>query len=123
MIGVNISLFHPFQALSIILVILAFMAIGALGDRRIPRGRVRNGRRSGSRQEQRQGRDGHLLPTGGIDFSGCTTDPDTGFCCVEVEESVTTVKRDPILECTHKNEEKCHYTYVTQFEPTAEEVC
>ena len=97
------------------------MAIGALGDRRIPR--ARNGRRSGLRQQPRRGRDGHLLLNGGIDFSGCTPDPDTGFCCVEVEETVTTVKRDPILECTHKNEEKCHYTYVTQFEPTAEEVC
>ena len=26
-------------------------------------------------------------------------------------------------ECTHKNVEKCHYTYVTQFTPTQEEVC
>ena len=63
------------------------------------------------------------LPSGGIDFSGCVTDPDTGFCCVEAEETVQTVKRDPILECTHRNEEKCHYTYITQFSPTAEEVC
>ena len=31
--------------------------------------------------------------------------------------------KDPILECTHKNVEKCHYTYVTQFNPTQEEVC
>ena len=36
---------------------------------------------------------------------------------------MTTLKKDPILECTHKNVEKCHYTYVTQFEPTSEEVC
>ena len=27
------------------------------------------------------------------------------------------------MECTHKNVEKCHYTYVTQFSPTQEEVC
>ena len=27
------------------------------------------------------------------------------------------------MECTHKNVEKCHYTYVTQFTPTQEEVC
>ena len=31
--------------------------------------------------------------------------------------------KEPILECTHKNVEKCHYTYVTQFSPVQEEVC
>jgi hypothetical protein len=61
--------------------------------------------------------------SGGIDFSGCEEDPDTGLCCVDKEETVTTVKKDPILECTHKNTEQCHYTYVTQFSPTQEEVC
>ena len=60
---------------------------------------------------------------GGVDFSGCQTDPETGFCCVEKEETVTTLSKDPILECTHKNVEKCHYTYVTQFEAAQEEVC
>jgi len=60
---------------------------------------------------------------GGIDFSGCTTDPDSGLCCVEKTESVTTLKKDPILECTHKNTEQCHYTYITKFKPSQEEVC
>merc|ERR1712025_1567391 len=60
---------------------------------------------------------------GGIDFSGCQEDPETGLCCVEKEEQVTTLKKDPILECTHKNTEQCHYTYVTQFKPSQEEVC
>ena len=27
------------------------------------------------------------------------------------------------MECTHKDVEKCHYTYVTQFSATQEEVC
>ena len=36
---------------------------------------------------------------------------------------MTTIKKDPILECTHKNTKQCHYTYVTQFTPTQEEVC
>ena len=103
------------------------MAIGTSGDKIIrrqrPNSRPRGGRtRNNFQQPFRQGRQG-LTQTGGIDFSGCITDPDTGFCCVETEESVTTLKRDPILECTHKQVEKCHYTYVTQFEPTAEEVC
>jgi hypothetical protein len=60
---------------------------------------------------------------GGIDFSGCEEDPDTGLCCVDKEETVTTLKKDPILECTHKNTEQCHYTYVTKFSPSQEEVC
>jgi len=74
--------------------------------------------------------DGQLARTGrqeavqgGIDFSGCTTDADTGLCCVEKTEEVTTLKKDPILECTHKNTEQCHYTYVTKFKPSQEEVC
>merc|ERR1711892_51056 len=60
---------------------------------------------------------------GGIDFSGCQKDPETGLCCIEKEEQVTTLKKDPILECVHKNTEQCHYTYVTQFKPSQEEVC
>jgi len=60
---------------------------------------------------------------GGIDFSGCTEDPDTGLCCVEKEEEITTLKKEPILECTHKNVEQCHYTYVTKFKPSQEQVC
>ena len=59
---------------------------------------------------------------GGIDFSGCQEDPDTGLCCVEKEETVTSLEKEPILECTHKNVEQCHYTYVTQFTPSQEEV-
>ena len=88
---------------------------------------------------------------GGVDFTSCVTDPDTGFCCVDKLEQVkrtlqkvvnltvwlnhirkilmfhnilqtTTIEKDPILECTHKNREQCHYTYVTQFTPSQEEV-
>merc|ERR1712212_1362719 len=60
---------------------------------------------------------------GGVDFSGCVTDPDTGLCCMEKEETVTSLEKMPILECTHKNTEQCRYTYVTQFKPSQEEVC
>ena len=38
------------------------------------------------------------------------------------EEEVDTIVKEPVLECTHKNVEKCHYTYVTQFTPAKEEV-
>jgi hypothetical protein len=68
-----------------------------------------------SRQAQSQ--------VGAIDFSGCQNDPDTGFCCIEKEETVQSIQKDPILECTHKKIEKCHYTYVTQFTAAQEEVC
>jgi len=59
----------------------------------------------------------------GVDFSGCVTDPTTGLCCVEKLEETNTLQKDPILECTHKNTEQCHYTYVTEFRPSQEEVC
>jgi len=78
--------------------------------------------RSVSTQQPRAGRQ-ETEVQGGVDFSGCVTDPDTGFCCVEKEETVTSLEKEPILECTHKNTEQCHYTYVTQFTPTQEEVC
>jgi hypothetical protein len=43
--------------------------------------------------------------------------------CVIKEESVETLSKDPILECKHKNIEKCHYTYITYFKPAQEEAC
>ena len=61
--------------------------------------------------------------SGGIDFTGCVTNQDTGLCCIEKTESVSSLKKEPILECTHKNTEQCHYTYVTQFKPSVEEIC
>ena len=73
-------------------------------------------------QAPRSGRQEEQI-SGGIDFSGCEEDPDTGLCCVEKEETVTSLEKEPILECTHKNVEQCHYTYVTQFTPSQEEVC
>jgi len=71
----------------------------------------------------RQGRQEGGAGGGAIDFSGCEQDPETGLCCVFKEEEVSTIKKDPILECTHKNTEQCHYTYVTLFTPSQEEVC
>merc|ERR1712222_94337 len=72
--------------------------------------------RSVSPQQPRVGRQ-ETGVQGGVDFSGCVTDPDTGFCCVEKEETVTSLEKEPILECTHKNTEQCHYTYVTKLPP------
>jgi len=72
-----------------------------------------------SRQARQQGE----AVQGGVDFSGCVTDPETGLCCVDKLSEVTSIEKEPILECTHKNTEQCHYTYVTQFQPSQEEVC
>ena len=72
----------------------------------------------------REGRQkGDTKVQGGIDFTGCQNDPKTGFCCIEKDEEITSLQKDPILECKHKNIEKCHYTYVTQFDTAQEEVC
>jgi len=74
-------------------------------------------------QLSRSGRQEGDAVQGGIDFSGCEQDPETGLCCVEKEETVTSLEKEPVLECTHKNVEQCHYSYVTTFSPTQEEVC
>jgi hypothetical protein len=74
------------------------------------------GRRESLQRSRRQ------IP-GGVDFAGCQTEPETGLCCVDKEETVTSLEKEPILECTHKDIEQCHYTYVTQFSSVPEEVC
>merc|ERR1712037_853703 len=82
----------------------------------------RSGRHNHNQRRESLQRSRRQIP-GGIDFSGCEEDPETGLCCVEKEETVTSLEKEPILECTHKNVEQCHYTYVTQFTPSQEEVC
>ena len=54
------------------------------------------------KQLARGGRQDGGIP-GGVDFSGCVQDQNTGLCCVDKIEEVTTLQKDPILECTHKN--------------------
>merc|ERR1712172_295221 len=105
--------------------IALLLAIFALASGDLVR-QGRRGRRLGGRR-QRQGRqeaeESAAEIQGGVDFSGCVDDEETGLCCVEKEETIKTIQKDPILECTHKNVEKCHYTYVTQFTPAQEEAC
>ena len=94
---------------------MAIVAL-ALGDKAPPKNRPTG-------HEIRNGRQNNLEVQGGVDFSQCKVDQDSGLCCVEKEETVKTLQKDPILECTHKTIEKCHYTYITQFSPAQEEVC
>ena len=39
------------------------------------------------------------------------------------EDTIETLAKEPVLECVHKDIEKCHYTYITQFSPTQQEEC
>ena len=59
---------------------------------------------------------------GGIDFSTATTSAD-GSLCVTREDTIETVVNDPVLECSHEEEEKCHLTYITYYKPTQNEIC
>ena len=59
---------------------------------------------------------------GGVDFSQATRTAD-GRLCVIKEDTIETISKGPILECTHKNIEKCHYTYITLFKSAQEEEC
>merc|ERR1739847_227951 len=95
-------------------ILLAIFSLAA-GD--LLRHSARRGR-GGRRLRNRAGRqdDGDVPEVqGGVDFSGCVEDPDSGLCCVEKEETVKTLQKDPILECTHKNFEKtCQITFKQQ---------
>ena len=59
---------------------------------------------------------------GGIDFSTATVSED-GALCVTREDTIETVVNDPVLKCTHEEEEKCHLTYITYYKPGQQEIC
>jgi len=80
----------------------------------------RNNQQSFGRQTS--ARDNTQSTPGGVDFSQAVR-TDDGRLCVIKEESIETLSKDPILQCTHKQKEKCHYTYITYFKPAQEEVC
>ncbi len=102
----------PFCSLPCSKIVLCHLAGPALGD-------FVHGRQG----RQFDGRGASTGVTGGIDFSNAVFDQETGKRCVIKEDEVESIEKEPILECNHKNVEKCHYTYVTQFSPAQEEVC
>jgi len=57
-----------------------------------------------------------------IDISDAILDS-SGNLCVVKEDTVETIDSDPKLECTQKNEEECHVTYLTYFKHDQEEKC
>ena len=75
------------------------------------------------RQLDFSGSNGNEIQGSAIDFSQAVLDPETGKRCVIKEEEVESLEKEPVLECNHREVEKCHYTYITQFTPAQEEVC
>ena len=59
---------------------------------------------------------------GGVDFSQATLTED-GRLCVIKDDTISTLSKDPVLDCAHSSVEKCHLTYVTNFTPSQEEEC
>lgn len=75
--------------------IALLLAIFALASGDLVR-QGRRGRRLGGRR-QRQGRqeaeESAAEIQGGVDFSGCVDDEETGLCCVEKEETIKTIEK------------------------------
>ena len=65
------------------------------------------------------------MTAGGPDLSDCVPEPETGLCCVDwvQEQEGLEQERKPLLQCTQRMVEQCHYSYVTQFRPVQQEVC
>ena len=68
---------------------------------------------------QRPSKDAFAL----VDFSNATLTDDGSRECVNTTGMMEIYEKTPVYECVHKNEEQCHYTYVTQFEPTRQQEC
>ena len=58
-----------------------------------------------------------------VDFSGAQRDPETGLLCVTRDDFVSTLKKDSVLRCDHKQVRQCHFTYITKFSSQQERVC
>ena len=75
--------------------IALLLAIFALASGDLVR-QGRRGRRLGGRR-QRQGRqeaeESAAEIQGGVDFTGCTPDEETGLCCIEKEETIKTIQK------------------------------
>merc|ERR1712166_469552 len=81
-----------------IALLLAICAL-ASGDlvRQGRRGRRLGGRRQQGRQGRQEAEESAAEIQGGVDFSGCVDDEETGLCCVEKEETITTVQKFQLM--------------------------
>ena len=58
----------------------------------------------------------------GVNLTGCVVERETGHCCIDKVDQVSSPVTDPVLECLTHHEEVCHTSYVTEFVPTEEKV-
>ena len=61
-------------------------------------------------------------PPEGVNLTGCVLEKETGHCCIDKVDQVSSPVTDPVLECLTHHEEVCHTSYVTEFVPTEEKV-
>ena len=61
-------------------------------------------------------------PPEGVNLTGCVLEKDTGHCCIDKVDSVSSPVSDPVLECLTHQEKTCHTSYVTEFVSTQEKV-
>ena len=75
-------------------------------------------------RKARLSRDGKMEEVkGGLDFGKALFDTEVGRRCILREEEVERVEKTPIMECSHRSVRQCHFTYITQYIPTQEEIC
>ena len=87
-----LQLIHPFLVFFQIALLLAIFAL-ASGDlvRQGRRGRRLGGRRQ--RQGRQEAEESAAEIQGGVDFTDCTNDEETGLCCIEKEETIKTIQK------------------------------
>ena len=54
-------------------------------------------------------------PPPGVNLTGCIVDRETGHCCIDKVDEVSSPVTDPVLECLTHYEETCHTSYVTEY--------
>ena len=61
-------------------------------------------------------------PPDGVNLTGCVVDRQTGHCCIDKVDRVSSSVTDPVLECLTHHEKICHTSYVTEFVSKDEKV-
>ena len=51
----------------------------------------------------------------GVNLTGCVVDRQSGHCCIDKVDQVSSPVTDPVLECLTHHEKVCHTSYVTEF--------
>ena len=59
---------------------------------------------------------------GGEDFLLATLTENGRLCVTKKKDLIESLEKEPILQCSHSNEEKCLYNYIMYFNPGQEEL-